>query len=156
MSGDPPTGGEVLSPRPEALVIELLSEGLSAEIPVTGSSMAPCIRAYDVVSMVPTADRTLRRGDIVAFPRPDGRLVIHRVVDLDGDRILTRGDAAPGDDGWIERQTVVGRVYRVGRRGRLARLGLGPESALFAALSRTGLLAPLLRPFRWLARRSGP
>lgn len=136
----------------DPLVLELLAEGMSVEVPVTGDSMSPFIRDLDVVTLVPLGHEPPRRGDVVAFPRPDGRLVIHRVVASAGGRLRTRGDAAGLADGWIDAEILIGRVEKIERRGRRVRLGLGAERALIALLSRAGLLAPLLRPVRWLVK----
>ncbi len=135
-----------------ALVLDLLAGGMSVEIPVTGGSMSPCIRGLDVVTLAPAGDRRVRRGDVVAFARPDGRLVIHRVVAFEAERVRTRGDAASQADPWIGRASLVGHVEGVSRRGRRARWGLGPGRSLIALLSRAGLLLHLLRPVRWLTR----
>ena len=141
-----------LSFRADALALELLAEGLSVEIPVTGSSMAPFVRSGDVLRLAPLVAPACR-GDVVAFPRPDGRMVVHRVVAAAGDRLLTRGDAVPQADGWIAAAALAGRVVSVERRGRATRWGLGPGALLIAWLSRRGLFAPAMRPWRWLVRR---
>lgn len=143
-----------LSFRPEALLHEFLADGLSAAIPVTGASMAPFIRSHDVITLAPLGSRPIHRGDIVAFQRPDGRLVVHRVIGLSSSRILTRGDATSGDDGWIDQEKVIGGVEGIERDGQPVRLGLGRGRSMIAVLSRVGLLLPLLRPLRWLVRPS--
>ncbi len=142
-----------LSSRPEALLFELLEEGMEVEIPMTGDSMSPFIRDFDVVTLAPLGRRPLRAGDVVAFRRSDGGMVVHRVVALAPERVLTRGDAAPRSDGWIDRGRIVGRVSGLSRGGRRVRLGLGPERVVIAFLSRLGFLAPAMRPLRWLLRR---
>ncbi len=147
------SSAESLGFSAEGLVFELLAEGMAVEIPVTGASMSPFIRGLDVLSLAPLDRGAIARGDVVAFPRPGGRMVVHRVVAATGDQLLTRGDAAPQPDAWIAAAMAAGRVESVARRGRLVRWGLGPEAPLIAWLSRFGLLAPLLRPVRWLVRR---
>ncbi len=138
--------------RPELLVLDLLAGGMAVEIPVTGDSMSPSIRSSDTLTLAPIGERRVSLGDVVAFARPDGRLVIHRVVAIAEDRLRTRGDAASQIDAWIDRDSLIGRVEGVSRRGRRARRGLGPGRSLIAALSRAGLLRHLLRPWRWWAR----
>ncbi len=133
-------------------MLDLLAGGMSVEIPVTGESMSPLIRGSDVVTLAPVLGRDVRLGDVVAFPRPDGRLVIHRVVALEGDRLRTRGDAVAAADAWMDRQSLIGRVEKVDRDGQETRWGLGPARPWLALLSHTGLLRPLMRPIRWLVR----
>ncbi len=101
---------ETLSSRPEPLVLDLLAGGVSVELPVTGGSMSPHVRSGDVLTLAPIDDRRLRLGDVVAFPRPEGRLVIHRVVALEEGRLRTRGDAASRADAWIDGESLIGRA----------------------------------------------
>ncbi len=129
-------------------MLDLLAEGTSVEIPVTGDSMSPCIRGSDVVTLEPVDGEEVRLGDVVAFTRPDGRLVIHRVVALDAKRLRTRGDATSAADAWIPQQSVIGRVEKVGRRGRTTRWGLGLGRVLIAVLSRAGWLRLVFWPLR--------
>jgi len=118
----------------------LLSEGRAVELPVSGSSMEPFLRSRDVVTLRPR--ESARFGDVVALLAPGPRLLVHRVV---GPGLTTRGDAAGAADARLPGRELLGRVERVERGGRRLRLGLGPERLLIAALSRRGLLAPLLR-----------
>ena len=61
---------------------------------VAGTSMLPTLRPGDLVlGARPTA---LQPGDIILFREPDWGLdIIHRIVDVAGDRITTRGDNNP-------------------------------------------------------------
>ncbi len=139
----------------EDLLPTLLEEGLNIELEVTGASMAPFIRDHDVVVLGPFEPQTLGLGDVVVFQRADQRWILHRVVRLASDRVLIRGDAAVEDDGWILRRDLKARLQRIERYGRRVHLGLGYERAIIAWLSEQGLLAPGLRPLRWLLRRLG-
>lgn len=133
-------------------MLELLADGMSVEIPVTGDSMSPCILGSDIVTLEPIEGRQVRLGDVVAFPRPDGRLVIHRVVALDATRLRTRGDATSAADAWIQRQDLIGRVEKIERHHQTTRWGLGTARPLIAILSRAGLLRLLFWPLRRAAR----
>ena len=58
---------------------------------VAGTSMRPALRPGDLV--VTTRPATLRHGDVVLFREPTRRLaVVHRIMDVDGDAVITRGD----------------------------------------------------------------
>ena len=138
----------------EAIAFELLQQGLSVVIPVTGSSMLPFLRSEDLVTLAPL-DRGPALGDVVAFRRPDGRMVLHRVVSVEPQRILVRGDAARVVDGWITPDQVTARVVAVERGGTALRFGLGSESKLIALASRFGLLVWVLAPCRvWIRNRA--
>ncbi len=74
--------------------------------------------------------RRPRVGDIVAVadPRPGGRLLVKRVVALQGDEVLVEGDNRSSSTdsrhfGPVDRRAVLGRaVYRYGPPGRSGRL----------------------------------
>jgi signal peptidase len=74
--------------------------GLDAHVVVSGS-MAPQVRAGDVVLTQPVDGAPLRPGQVLLFAdpqRPDG-LLLHRLVAVDEDGLLvTRGDANQSDD----------------------------------------------------------
>ncbi len=145
--------GDLAPEHVHGLLRDLLEGGLGVELRVTGSSMSPFIRSGDLVTLIPRDRRAIRLGDVVAFLRAGRQLVFHRVVGLGDGELLTRGDATAGSDAPVPAGEVVGLVAGQRRRGRRVRIGLGPECASIARLSRRGWLVPLLRPWRWLASR---
>jgi phage repressor protein C with HTH and peptisase S24 domain len=128
-------------------LIELMravhSKGLPFRFNAGGHSMAPFIRDGDVVTVSPISSRPPDPGDVVAFIHPETKLLcIHRVLSGKKDAFLLQGDNMPGKpDGVIPRESIMGRVTRVERRGMRVRLGLGPERLLIALLNQRGLLA---------------
>ena len=84
-------------------------------LPVSGLSMYPAIRPGDRLHL--DRDRAPAPGDVVVLRRPEG-LLCHRVVSLDPDLLLTRGDAREGLDRRAPRSTVLGVVARVERQRR--------------------------------------
>ena len=99
-------------------------------IAVEGHSMRPALEEGDRLLVV--RRRRYRPGDVVAArdPREPARVVVKRVAEVDGDRLVLLGDA-PGAStdsrtfGPVHRGQVLGRaVYRyapAGRAGRLTR-----------------------------------
>lgn len=140
-----PEASRALEARPEPLVLRLLSDGLSVELPVTGHSMSPFIRPRDTLTLEPLGLRRVRLGDVVAFARAGDRLVIHRVVAAGPEAVQTRGDSATRPDEWIDRRRILARVSAVQRRNRPVSLGLGREARWIAWLSRTGVLSLVAR-----------
>ncbi|MCH8158007.1 MAG: hypothetical protein IID18_09730, partial [Nitrospinae bacterium] len=61
----------------------------------------------------------LRVGDILAFESDHG-FAIHRIVEIDGDTITTKGDANRSEDEPISFDHVIGRALTI--RGRLAKI----------------------------------
>ncbi len=85
-----------------------------------GGSMRPTLVSGDLVEVVPTPPRCLRRGDVVAYFRSDPRrLVVHRVVATGPGGLRTKGDAAAAHDSeTVPGARVIGRVHQFYRRGR--------------------------------------
>jgi len=123
-----------------------------------GFSMSPFLQDGDTITVAPLAGLSPGHGDVVAFLRPgSGKVVVHRVVGQQGDALLIRGDNGGEESDLVSASSILGRVTKVERQGQSVRLGLGPERRLIAALSRRGLLQPVLRllwaPLRPIVRR---
>jgi signal peptidase I len=98
------------------LAAEVLASFWQARLPVTGSSMFPCMQPGDLLEIRrPTAP--IQTGDVVVFQRHD-RLVVHRVVGLSGDLVITKGDRLRHPDGPVPAAGILGCVAAIERRGR--------------------------------------
>jgi signal peptidase I len=108
---------------------------------VAGASMEPHIHAGDLV-LVRSAP-LYHVGDVVAYQnREMGRVVLHRIIDLQGGRYVLKGDA----NSWVDsyhptREDIIGRMWaRVPRLGRALEWLRKPEHAAVAAGGLTGAL----------------
>lgn len=122
----------------KALLEEVLEKGKRFRFQSGGFSMQPFIRNGDVVTLAPYLIQDIQVGDVVAYEEPvSGLLKVHRVV---GERIglyLIKGDNSLKTDGWIQRDSIYGRVIRIERKGKTVSFSLGPEKRLVAAVSRS-------------------
>jgi len=104
----------------EALKLDLAAEVLAsfgqARLPVTGSSMFPCMQPGDLLE-IRRAAGPIQTGDVVVFER-HGKLVVHRVVDKTGDLLVTRGDRVRYPDASVPAAAILGCVVAIERRGR--------------------------------------
>ena len=100
-------------------VISLLDEGKEVTIPVKGFSMLPFIRGEKDLVVLEKAEGTLAVGDIVLF-RYAGRYVMHRIISMDGDGIVIRGDGVPKNTEKVTRSDIYGRATKILRNGRRA------------------------------------
>ena len=101
----------------------LAREGAAPPVTILleGDSMRPLIRrGRDPVTIVPLT-RPPERGDVVLF-RLGERYIVHRVWQLDGDRIRTFGDNCWNPEPWFPVTQVLGRVIRFQRGRRTYRL----------------------------------
>ena len=94
-----------------------------------GGSMYPFIRSRDVIHIKPAHRASLRYGDIILFCDEKGGLLAHRIIKKrkTGDRsaFFVKGDALAGDDGYIEREAIIGKVVAIEKGKRLIDLDGG-------------------------------
>jgi signal peptidase I len=80
--------------------------------------MVPALWPGDLVTVRSCDTKALAPHSILVF-RQNQRLIVHRLMRRDGDRILARGDARPRFDEPIVPAQIVGCVEAVTRNGRL-------------------------------------
>lgn len=66
---------------------------------VRSSSMSPVFRAGDAIVIWPVRDLP-DVGDVISY-EVQGELITHRVVEVQPDGVLTKGDANQERDGWV-------------------------------------------------------
>lgn len=78
----------------------LVGMGLGGWSPVvvTSGSMEPAVSVGDVLLIDGDASGTIAQRSIVVFERSDGTVVAHRVFSVEGDQLVTKGDANPSPD----------------------------------------------------------
>lgn len=110
------------SPDPvEALASQVLRRGRCLKIKARGGSMIPFLRDGDVALVTPAEAATVRVGDVVCFETVCGRLFLHRVVQRQAARVVTKGDALIFT-AVIGLHQVLGKVRAIERGGEVRRL----------------------------------
>ncbi|MGE5417243.1 MAG: S24/S26 family peptidase [Acidobacteriota bacterium] len=129
------------------LISELIQQGQSARILVSGSSMYPFLRdGIDSVELVQGDFDDLSRGDIVMIRRLDGAYVMHRIIKKNKDSFFMVGDAQEWLEGPITREQLVAVVTAIWRKERkISCSGIG-----WKLLSEIWLI---LRPCRYFILR---
>jgi signal peptidase len=116
-------------------------------------SMAPVMRAGDVLFVKRITAAQARPGDIVTFsdPERDGQTITHRVVSVEpkpsgGLGFVTRGDANTGVERWRARADAsIGRyAFRIPSAGRLVDRTRSPPWRAMVALAGVLLTLDLL------------
>lgn len=98
---------------------ELLDNGQSARIIVTGTSMYPFLRdGIDSVELSRTSFYDIQRGDIVMILRDNGQYVMHRVFRKEEDCFYMVGDAQQLIEGPLRPEQLVAVISAVWRRER--------------------------------------
>jgi hypothetical protein len=79
---------------------------------VISDSMWPLLRAGDAVRVQPIEPAAIRVGDVVVVRR-GADLITHRVIDIDGEHWVTRGDNAVFADAPVPWAACLGRVSAI-------------------------------------------
>ncbi len=102
----PPTA---MSTEAATLCIATLRNGQALTLVNLSPSMSPFVRVGDALTIDPAVPARL--GVLVAVERA-GRVVVHRLVAFDGERLVLRGDANPHCDTPDDSGAVLGVVTR--------------------------------------------
>jgi signal peptidase len=101
------------------LVQEILRNGGSARITVTGTSMYPFFReGLDSVELIQTKLDAVKRGDIILALRSNGQYVLHRVWRKNAHEFYMVGDAQTWIDGPYQENQLIALVSRVWRNDK--------------------------------------
>ena len=76
---------------------------------VVSPSMEPTIHVGNLV-LINTKESTYKVNDIVTYEDENGLLVTHRIIDIDDDFMVTKGDNNDSDDGLISLDVIKGKL----------------------------------------------
>lgn len=119
--------------------------------------MVPTLRDGDLLEFAACRLEELLIGDVLLFLSPaDHRWIVHRVTAILASGVRTRGDGNDGEDPFVLRDGIVGRVVAAWRGGVRRRVGGGLAGRawigmLRVALPRARTAARLFLPRRLLA-----
>lgn len=135
------------------LVAEVAREFGEVRFRAIGFSMMPVILPGDVLTVRRCGVADLRPEDVILYRRNEA-LVAHRIVRMDEDRLITRGDSVRHEDSPIGEPEIVGQVVSVDRRGRAISLPLSFWSRAGSRLLRRSdlCLRAAVLAARWLLR----
>lgn len=137
----------------EKLFIESLKVKIENGLPFTfkakGVSMRPFIKNDDIITIAPLNGDSIRIGKVVAFILPNTeRLVVHRIVGIDKENYIIKGDNTLGMAALVPRENIIGIVTGIKRADKDISLSLGPEGFIIAFLSQRGFLPFIKRCLR--------
>jgi len=95
---------------------KVLADTLNSDNPtltVISYSMYPALNRGDLIFVRGVTPQEIQVGTVVVFRHEDG-LAVHRVVQLNGETIITKGDANLKEDNPITYDDIVGRVPSIG------------------------------------------
>jgi signal peptidase I len=100
---------------------DILNKGLSLRVRVTGSSMRPCLRGGEIVTIKKVSPASLKTGDLVFFKNAQGKLVLHRLVRIkragEGHVMQTQGDRSNFPDEPFSTPDFLGKACTLEKTG---------------------------------------
>lgn len=122
----------------------VFSNGIPFRFYAPGKSMSPCILDGDIITLSPVNKR-ISIGDIVALKYHGNRIIVHRVIQICSNFVVTKGDNSIDLDDKVDISKIIGVVQLIERRDKNVTWGLGKEKVIFAWLSRNRILIPITR-----------
>lgn len=109
---------DILSLKDASPVIEeILLSGGKVKILASGKSMEPVILDGQDTVVLKKAEKPLQKNDIVLFKRDNGKLVLHRIIAGDGNKITLRGDSQWTTE-TVDTSRVMGVLDAIERNGQ--------------------------------------
>lgn len=99
------------------LAAEVLTSGHTLRLRAFGTSMLPSIWPGDILIIEPKTEREIGAGDIVLVARRN-RFFIHRLIEKQDSRWITRGDSLPHNDDPVNSFEVLGAVSLIHKNNR--------------------------------------
>ena len=95
---------------------------------VLSGSMEPTIRIDDLI--IVTEQDDYRENDIIAY-QSGSMVVVHRIIEVEPDTVITQGDANNAPDAPIRKEMIKGKVVHwIPGAGRIARLLKSPVATV--------------------------
>lgn len=77
---------------------------------VQSGSMAPTVNVDDMLLVKLTDD--IEKDDIITYKKDDN-FITHRVIEANGNKIITKGDSNNSEDKIIEKEDVLGKIVKI-------------------------------------------
>lgn len=95
----------------------LANEGESISS-ISGISMYPMLRDRQDMIVVEKLNRELKKYDVPLYRMPSGKLILHRILKVEEDRYIIRGDNTYSLE-YIPKEYVIGVLKAFYRKGKL-------------------------------------
>lgn len=132
------------------IIYDIVSGGGSVRLDVKGNSMMPLIRDEKDAVLLKKADN-IQLYDVVLFKKDDGRIALHRIVEITDDTYTIIGDNQYRFDRNIEKDWLIAKAVEIQRGKR--RIGLKSIRKFGAFWYSTYPIRNFTRRgFRWIKR----
>ena len=97
---------------------EVLTENGFVLVPVHGTSMRPLLKEGKSIVQIEQKDGRYERGDVVLFRKEDGTLVLHRIIEVQGNEYVVLGDHQYKEKEKIHLSQIIGCVSEYWTSGK--------------------------------------
>lgn len=103
---------------------EQLESGRKIQFAPAGISMRPMLEhKVDQVFLEKATKDNVKKWDVVLFKADNGAYILHRVISLNENGFVTRGDNNYGNDKWQPYDALLGKVYKYEHKGKMHEIG---------------------------------
>ena len=97
----------------------LISEGKTVSLTVKGNSMNPFfVHLRDQITLGPWKKEDIKKGTVALVKDIKGNYIIHRIVKVEGDKVILIGDGNIGMSETASFENIIGIMYSITRKGR--------------------------------------
>ena len=90
------------------VIDEMLYSGGKVTFTTNGASMQPILKSGDSVTLIKANE--YKNGDVVLFRKEDGKFILHRIIRIRGNEVLTQGDSLSSIDEPIDKSKILGKA----------------------------------------------
>lgn len=84
----------------------------------SGRSMYPMLRQHRDLAVIKRVDRDLKKGDVVLYPERNGKFIMHRIVRIQKNRYIIRGDNNYFTEKDVSPDSIIGLLEEFFRDGK--------------------------------------
>lgn len=129
------------------LITEQLDSGGTASFAVHGTSMLPLLRDRKDQVRIKRLDEAPRKYDIIFYRRDNGDFILHRIVGVEPEGFVCRGDNQTDNEFPVMRENIIGIVTHYNTGGKWKSVGSSGQKIY----SRIWVNVPILCRIRWKA-----
>lgn len=123
----------------EAVMKESFNKGLTVKLVITGNSMEPFFKEHIDTAVITKYKNDGKVGDILLFKRPNGRLVLHRVLAVNNDGVIFKGDNQSFTEGPFSQEQILAKCICRVRNAKITDEN-SPRWKFFKAYGKSKLL----------------
>lgn len=101
------------------LICEALEKNGEVSFVSTGRSMLPVIRDRKDTVTLTKPPRNIKKGDVAFYRRDNGQYILHRVMFVNGDTYVLRGDNRWDNEYNVSRSQIIGVLKSFERNGKV-------------------------------------